>query len=101
MTRPKGPQKIGSIVSQLMARRGYARVQAADEVEQVWQECVGGSLGAHTRTGNVRRGTLLVIVTDSVSMQELTFSKRRLLKTLQSRLPSAGIKDIRFQLGQL
>ena len=93
------PRRIGSIVNQLMARRGYAQVQSTIEMEQTIKATVGEELAKACQPGNVRRGTLEIGVGDSVAVQELSFHKRALVKAFQKEFPASGIKDIRFRVG--
>ena len=97
--RPREALKMGSVIANLMARRGYAQVEESSERETGWQEVVGPALGPQTRSANIRRGVMEVIVASSAVMQELTFRKSTLLKQLAQRLPSHKIKDLRFRLG--
>ena len=90
---------MGSVIAGLMSRRGYAQVEESSEGEAGWQEVVGPQLGPQTRSANVRRGVMEVIVASSAVMQELTFRKTALLKQLAQRLPSHKIKDLRFRVG--
>lgn len=92
-------RKIGSIINQLMSRRGYAQVQTSNEMERVFRKVVGAQLANTCRPGNVRNGSLEVTVSDSVSIQELSFQKRALIKALQKEFPQSGIKDIRYRVG--
>jgi len=97
------PQKIGDVLSELMARRGYGRVQSGEALEAAWAEAAGslelGPLVADfTRVGALRGGTLDVIVGNSTLMQELGFQKQLLLKSLAQRLPDQPIKNIRFRV---
>jgi predicted nucleic acid-binding Zn ribbon protein len=96
----RGPKKIGDIVSNLLARKGYARVQAASACEEAWKEAAG-NLAAHSRPGLVKRGVLEVIVRNSAALQELTFQKKKLLKQLQQQLPEEKLTDVRFRIGSL
>ena len=96
-----GPQHIGSILSELMARRGYARVQSAAAYDAAWREAAGKLAAEYTRVGSLRRGTLEVIVANSTLVQELGFQKPALLKTLAKLLPDEGIKDVRFRVGTI
>jgi hypothetical protein len=98
---PKGPEAIGNILSELMARRGYARVQSAQAYEEAWKEAVGPLAAKYSRAGQVRRGALEAIVANSTMLQELVFEKQNLIKTLNGLMPEEGIKDIRFRLGAL
>ncbi len=100
MTR-RGPQAIGDILPELMARRGYARVQSAREYEAAWGEAVGPLAAQYTRVGGLRRGKLEIVTANSTLMQELTFQKADILATLNRLLPDQGFKDIRFRLGAI
>jgi predicted nucleic acid-binding Zn ribbon protein len=95
------PVRIGEILSELMARRGYAGVQAAAAYAQAWQHAAGPLLGQHTRVGPLRRGTLEIVVSNSTMVQELVFQKITLLETLAKLLPEAGIKNLRFRVGTI
>lgn len=92
------PRKMGSLVNQLIARRGYAQVQAADQLREAVDAAVGKELAKTVRAGNLRRGVLELYASDSVTLQELTFMKRRILKKLIAVMPQCGIKDIRFRI---
>lgn len=94
----RGPQPIGEILAQLSARRGFARVQSAAAHEAAWREAVG-ELARYTRVGPIRRRKLEVIVANSTLMQELTFQKPALLKSLAKLMPDERISDLRFRVG--
>ena len=98
---PKGPEPIGDILVQLMARRGFARVQSGAEHESAWREAAGELAAKYTRIGAVRRGRLEVIVANSTLIQELSFQKPILIKALCKLLPGEEIKDIRFRVGNV
>ena len=96
-----GPRAIGDVLSELMARRGYARVQTGAACGDAWRQAAGPLAAKYTRVGPVRRGALEVIVANSALVQELGFQKLDLLKTLAELLPDAGIKNIRFRVGTI
>jgi len=97
----RNPKPIGSILSELMARRGYACVQSARAYETAWREAAGELAARYTRVGALRRGTLEVIVMNSTLVQELTFQKPTLLKLLARLLPDERLQDLRFRVGTL
>lgn len=99
MTR--GPHRISDILPELMARRGYARIQSSEAYQSAWSEAAGALANKYTRVGTLRRGMLEVIVANSTLIQEFAFQKAGLLKTLNRLLPDQGIKDIRFRLGAI
>ncbi len=96
-----GPQRIADALSRLMARRGYARIQAASELDAAWSGAVGDPLAGQSRPGNLRRGVLDVTVGNSAVMQELTFIKRTILKELERMVPEQKIRDLRFRVGPI
>ena len=92
---------IGSVMRKLMAQRGYAAIQATSELHENWSEIVGDVLAALTCPGNVSRGTLQVVVSDSGAMQELSFRKKQILAALKAKLPEAKVEDLRFRVGKV
>jgi predicted nucleic acid-binding Zn ribbon protein len=97
----RGPKAIGDVLSELMARRGYARVQSAAMYQAAWREAAGPLAANYTRVGLLRRGTLEVVVANSTLVQELGFQKTELLKSLSGLLPHEGIKGLRFRVGSI
>lgn len=97
----RGPQPIVTVLSELMARCGFARVQSTLALETAWQEAVGGLLAPHTRVGAIRRGKLEITVTSSTLAQELTFQKSKLLQSLRKSLPDETLRDLRFRVGPI
>ena len=97
----RGPQPIADVLAELMARRGFARVQGAGACTHAWREAAGPLAAEYTRVGLVRRGKLEVTVANSTLIQELNFQKTALLKALHRLLPGENIKDLRFRLGAI
>ncbi|MFZ1933648.1 MAG: DciA family protein [Thermoguttaceae bacterium] len=97
----RGPQTIGNVLSELMSRRGYARIQSAAAYDAAWAEAAGPLAAKYTRPGQVRRGILEVIVANSTLMQELGFQKQDLLDALAKLLPDEGIEKLRFRVGNI
>jgi predicted nucleic acid-binding Zn ribbon protein len=98
---PKGPQPIGDILSEIVARRGCACVQSVEALEAAWSEAAGALAAGYTQVGSLRRGTLEVTVAHSTLMQELRFQKQEILEKLIKRLPGGQIKDLRFHTGNV
>ncbi len=95
------PKPIGNILSQLLARRGYAREQAAGLSAEAWQQAAGAELARQSRPGQVRRGVLEVRVATSTLVQELGFQKQQLLQRLGELLPDEKIRDLKFRVGSI
>ena len=91
-------RRIGSLVNQLLSRRGYAQVLAGDAIHQAIASVLDPHLKAAFQVGNLRAGVLHLYATDSVSLQELNFRKRAMLKHLQETLPESKVTDLRFRI---
>jgi predicted nucleic acid-binding Zn ribbon protein len=97
----RAPKAISQVLSELMSRRGYARVQGAAAYDAAWREAAGPLAAQYTRPGQLRRGTLEVVVANSTLVQELGFQKQSLLRALASLLPDEGIENLRFRVGNI
>jgi predicted nucleic acid-binding Zn ribbon protein len=97
----RGPQTIGNVLSELIARSGLGRVQTAANYEVAWREAAGPMAAKYTRPGQLRRGTLEVVVANSTLVQELGFQKIALLKSLEASLPDEKIENLRFRVGSI
>jgi hypothetical protein len=98
---PKGPETIGNILSELMARRGFARIQSIEALDAACRQAAGPLAAQYTRVGAIRRGVLEIIVANSTLVQELGYQKLDILATLQQLLPDEGIKCLRFRAGNI
>lgn len=98
MDEPRRIQSIGSLVSQLISRRGYAQIAATNQFQSVIESVIGQGLAAHVTVGKLRRGVLVVFADDSVVIQELTFQKRSILARIEKELPEANVTDLRFKV---
>ena len=92
---------VGNVLSQLLAKRGYAQIQSAATCDAAWREAVGEKLAPHTRPGAVRRGVLEVLVRNSSVLQELAFVKTKVVRILIKLVPEQNIRDVRFRVGPL
>jgi len=93
------PKPIADVLSELLARRGYARIQSAGLCIEAWREAAGEALAASTRPGAIRRGVLEVVVSNSTLVQEMSFQKLALLGKLAELLPDENIRDLKFRVG--
>ncbi len=95
------PQHIGDVLSELMARRGYARVQSGGLCADAWREAAGADFASATRAGQVRRGVLEVWVANSTLVQEIGFRKASLVARLAALVPDENIRDIKLRVGPI
>jgi predicted nucleic acid-binding Zn ribbon protein len=95
------PKKMADILSELMMRRGYARVQAQTGYHEAWTKAAGELMARYTRVGAVKRGVMEVVVANSTLVQELSFQKPNILQQLNSLLPHERIVDLRCRVGPI
>lgn len=94
------PRPIGEVLVELMARRGFARQLAPEELDAAWRQAAG-PLASQTSVGAIRRGRLEILVAHSTLLQELAFRKPVLLAALAEALPDTPIRDLRFRVGHV
>lgn len=81
-----------------MSRRGYAQVAANEQLHQVISTVLDPSLHGSFQVGNLRSGVLQIFAADSVTLQELNFQKRQILKGIQKEKTFENITDLRFRI---
>jgi predicted nucleic acid-binding Zn ribbon protein len=95
------PAKMDRLVSELLTRRGYARVKAASQLADVWGDVVGERIAGMTSAGTIRRGMLEVTCKNSAVMQELAFKKHSLVTELNQKMGSQAnqqIQDLKLRV---
>ena len=97
----RAPKRMADILSRLIARKCYGRLQSTAVFEEAWRTAVGELLAGQSRPGSVRRGTLEVIVQNSAVAQELQFNKQQVLGKLKKLVSDYVIHDIRFRVGAI
>lgn len=79
-----------------VARHGLSEQQIASVRDGLWEEAVGATLAETSQPGKLSRGKLLIRVDDNATLQELTFMKSRILRTLQKSPDLAAVRDLKF-----
>lgn len=89
---------LASALSELIALRGYARVEEHRQYRTAWQT-VAAEWTTHTRVSRVTRGQLIIEVDHGSLLSELTgFHGPGLLARLQTEFPTLKIKSLKFRL---
>ena len=95
----RGPIHVSTVLSELIAVRGLARIQSSAELNNVWQQLVGQPYAGLSRVQNLRNGVLQVAVGNAALLNELvSFRRDELLSRFQTEYPDKKIKDIKFKL---
>lgn len=95
------PRKIRNVVSELLARRGYAQANSAERCVEVWRSLVGPVLARVSRPGRIQKRVLQVVVATSAGVQELTMRRQAILEGLAREAPELHIVDLKFRVGVL
>jgi predicted nucleic acid-binding Zn ribbon protein len=98
MQNSKQPERIGKVLTRLMARRGFQRQISQEQLEITWAEAVGETLAGQTRLGSLCRGTLEVFIRHKIFEQELSFQQTELINALNVALSEKKIKRLKFTL---
>lgn len=96
--RRGAPRKLNSVLADLITHRGYAQQQTNEELAQAWNQTVGQGLAESSRVGQLRRGILEILVSNSVVLQELQFGKPTFLADMNRLLPQHDLKELRFRV---
>jgi hypothetical protein len=88
---------LTTMLSQLVPPRRWNEYR----VWEVWAEVVGEALARKACPSSIRNGTLFVMVSHPVLIQQLQFSKARLRDRLNQQLGTGVVSDIRFVIGRV
>lgn len=91
----RNPTRLGEVLNELLARRGYAQVQAGDRLAEVWNEAAGPELAALAQPGGIQRGVLNVATTNTLAVQELQIRQAELVARLTELAPELGVRAIK------
>lgn len=92
--KKSSPQKIGSIVEQVLANSGLLAVCREQDILRRWGELVGDRIAAVTECTRTERGVLYVHVRSAPWRNELVYLKPMLLARV--RAECSTIRDIIF-----
>ncbi len=98
-TQPTG-KRLKDLLPELLSQISKTYEERPDLILALWPEVIGEKLAPMTRAHSFREGVLTVIVKNSALYSLLVqHEKTRLLKRLQERFPSSGIRNIIFRVG--
>lgn len=98
-TRMSEPQHLSAALSELIARRGLARVQANAQLAAAWNRAAGQRIAGRTKVLGLNRSVLEIGVANAALMNELvSFHAAALLEKLRDEYSEQSIRDLRFRL---
>jgi predicted nucleic acid-binding Zn ribbon protein len=93
------PQHLSAVLSELIARRGLARVQGNAQIAAAWNRAAGERIASCTRVLGLNRSVLEIGVANAALMNELvSFHAATLLDKLRAEYSEQSIRDLRFRL---
>ncbi|HET7874856.1 MAG TPA: DUF721 domain-containing protein [Methylomirabilota bacterium] len=100
MSRGKftAPIRVGEVLAAAVPELGERMLGEA--IRKEWRQTVGVELARRSQPGELRAGTLTVLVDNSPWLQELTLRSAELLGKLRSRY-GAAVSEMRFDLGRV
>ena len=90
------PKPMQSVMTNLLAKRGYAATESSDHLRNAWNEAAGELLSQFSRPTGLRRGVLEVLVANSTMMQEVNFHRAQLLADVQKAIEKEGTSGARI-----
>lgn len=99
MSQFSEPLPLSSALSELIALRGYARVEEHRQYYAAWKAVANSDWAARTNISRVSRGQMIIEVDNGPLLSELTgFHAAELLQRLQQEYPQLNIKGLKFRL---
>jgi hypothetical protein len=91
---------IREVVDAIFAAPSYPIDFEDMKLWKIWDGVVGKQIANHAQPSSIKRGTLVVKVSDSVWLQELGFRAHEIKKMINHALQKEAIKKIRFKVGE-
>ena len=91
---------IREVVDAIFAAPSYPIDFEDMKLWKLWDGVVGEQMADHARPSSIKKGTLVVKVSDSVWLQELEFRAHEIREKINHALQREAIKKIRFKVGE-
>ncbi len=92
--------RMSELLPQVLGRIEKVYSDRPDLILAAWPEIIGPQLATMTRAISFTHGVLLVKVNNSTLYSLLSRIERpKILRRLQTRFPTASVKDVQFRLG--
>ncbi len=101
MQKKSFPTPIAQILGKTAQKRGWSYKLRQHQIWNSWDSLVGPAMAKHAQPAKWWKKTLLIRVSNSTWLQELSYMKKNLLKKIQAALPNVKIEDIRFEIGKV
>ena len=96
MIRKSFPEKIDSILTKVLSKKGYLNACREADVVTNWSIIVGEKFASHAQCTRVDNGTLYVKVPSSSWRNEISFLKETILKAIKEKTDCRSINNVVF-----
>jgi hypothetical protein len=91
---------IRDVVEAIFALPNYPVDLEDMKLWKLWDGAVGVEIASHARPSSIKKGVLVVKVSDSVWLQELEFRAHEIIERINQALQRGAITKIRFRIGE-
>ncbi|MBI4845031.1 MAG: DUF721 domain-containing protein [Candidatus Omnitrophica bacterium] len=91
---------IKEVLETLIKEYEPQRESAQEKILKHWEIIVTPQAQQHCRPALIKNGTLLIIVSNSAWLHELTVKKNEILEKIKNITKEVSIKDIRLKIGK-
>ena len=96
---PTGFTHIKEVINDILGTSALPIDFDGVRIWKLWDGVVGKRIAKHARPSSIKKGVLMVKVTDSVWVQELEFKAETIKESLNRKLQREAVKKIRFRVG--
>ena len=98
--KPPGFTPIKEVIDAIFTTSAFPINFDDMRIWKLWEGVVGKKIAEHARPFSIKKGILLVMVTDSIWLQELEFKTEDIKERLNGKLQRKAIKKIRLRVGR-
>lgn len=99
MDAGRKPISLADALNEVIQKRGINRMQGDRQLHETWRAVAGEQIASNTKVGEVRGGSLHILVGNSPLLGELvSFHQKSLLKAMQTALPNMKLRSLKFRL---
>lgn len=94
------PVAVEEILNQFFKERKKAGKSLESRIIDQWPEIIPQEAQEHTKPITIKNKTLIIAVSNSAWLYQLTLKKAEILKAVKNLFNSKDIEDIRFKIGK-